>query len=269
MKCSIEWRKNFKYLDQVDQYNIDYKPKLRELISFLDSYKESNKRINIRLQKGYSHEDIDILISLYKEKNYNIVIIFPEYDAHFVAVTREKGVPFYLLTPAANWDVFLGFISLGVSDIFVSEALAFDLEQVSKVAKEHNIQLRCYANVCQSAWPNDCLKSFFIRPENIDDYSKYIDVVEFWKSVDRQDIYYKIYFIDKKWDGNLGEIIKGFDRPLNNYYIVDDKEFAERRMVCQKKCLREDKRCQHCIIAQHLAKTLEQSKDYQVFRKRK
>ena len=270
MKCCIEWRKNFKYLSQVDEYNINYKNKLRQLISFLDEQKKLGNRINIRLPKQYTQEDIDILKSLYHDKGYtNIVVINPTYDAYFVDKIKEAKVPFYLETPATNWDVLLGFLSLGVTDVFVSEQLAFDLENVTKITKEKNVRIRCYVNVCQSAWLNDCVKSFYIRPENVEDYSKYVDVIEFWKTEDKQDIYYKIYFIDKRWDGNLREIIKGFNKDLNNYYIVDEKEFAERRMVCQKKCLRNDKRCQHCVIAQRLAKTLEENKDYQVFRKRK
>ena len=47
---------------------------------------------------------------------------------------------------------FLGYISLGVSDIYIGEDLGFELDKVSKIAKEHNIQIRTFPNIVQTQW---------------------------------------------------------------------------------------------------------------------
>ena len=62
------------------------------------------------------------------------------------------------------------------------------------------------------------------------------------------------------------EIIKGLKLDINSYYILGD-EWAKRRIGCQKKCLK-GKRCELCKRLVEFAKTLEYSKDYEVFKRR-
>lgn len=71
---------------------------------------------------------------------------------------------------------------------------------------------------------------------------------------------YEIYFKDKEWNGKLREIIKRLSSDINNYYILGP-EFANRRMRCEKKCLKGN-RCRLCNVLNDLANGLEESENY-------
>ena len=270
MKSCIQWRKSFKYLPQIDEFNIQFKRKDTKLLKFLDKYAKS-QRVNIYVnQPDITEDDINLLIEIYKTKKYNIAVVcqFGLNDSHQFSKLRFSNVPFYFCNPVETWDVLLGFIAIGVSDVFVTNDLGFDLEEVSKVTKPLDIQIRCYANICQSSWNEGFgFKSFYIRPEDVDKYSEFVDVLEFYKSEERQSVLYDIYFHDKKWSGELREIIQGLKLDVNNHYIIDD-QFADRRIRCKKKCIKGG-RCRLCDRLLEFAISLENSPEYQVFNKRK
>ena len=265
MKSCIEWRKGFKYLPQIDEFNIDFRNKEIKLLEFLDTYAKS-QRVNIRLSENYTQDDIDLLIAIYEKGIYNIVLLLPDY--YYAKTLKDKNIPFYFTTPALSWDQLEGFLSLGVSDVFISGELGFDLERVRFITNQNHIQTRCYVNIAQSsAWNNGSgFKDFFIRPEDIDIYNDYIDVIEFYESVDKQNVLYEIYFKDKEWNGKLREIIQGLKSDINNYYILGS-EFGRRRTTCGKKCIKGE-RCQLCDKLNELADTLEDSKEYEVYKRR-
>lgn len=100
------------------------------------------------------------------------------------------------------------------------------------------------------------LKKFFIRPEDTDIYSQYIDIFEFYNVDEKLDTYYKIYAIDKKWFGQLNEIIIDFNSDIDNKYIVP--RFLEMRYKCGKKCFKGG-HCRRCEVIEELSSSLEQS----------
>ncbi len=65
----------------------------------------------------------------------------------------------------------------------------------------------------------------------MDWYSNFVDVIEFYDSIEQQNVLYSIYFKDKEWNGDLREIIKGLELKVNNYYILGS-EFGKRRTHC-------------------------------------
>ena len=138
MRSCIEWRKGFKYLPQIDEFNIGFRNKELQLSKFLDLYAKS-QRVNIRLPLGYTEENIELLEAAY-EKGYNIAIILP--DQFYANQLQEHGVPFYFKDPAFTWDQLRGMGSLGVSDVFVSGELGFDLERVKWYADLNNIKIK-------------------------------------------------------------------------------------------------------------------------------
>ena len=101
------------------------------------------------------------------------------------------------------------------------------------------------------------MKKFFIRPEDLKEYEKYIDIIEFY-NVDKQiDIYYDIYENKKQWFGKLNEIILDFNSEIDNKYIIP--RFAEMRIRCSKKCFK-GKHCRRCNVIENLSNSLEKSK---------
>lgn len=256
MKYCIDYNKKSKILDKVDEINIVYNLKDTTLLEFLLTNKE--KRVNICI------EDLDIekqLTAIEKIKdiknsneNLQLFIRLQNINDDLIKKIKEYNLPFYINLRVNNWDTFRGLIDLGVSDIYITEDLCFNLLSVSSIAHSNRVQLRTFPNVAQSQWNSmDSLKKFFIRPEDIDTYSMYIDVVEFFGDIDKTEVLYKIYAIDKKWMGRLDEIIIGFDGDLDSRFILP--KFASYRTNCRKKCLKGGT-CHICEAIEELSKTL-------------
>lgn len=224
--------------------------------------------MNIRVDKYVSKTDVELLEEIHKIGKYKIAILFETAYPEQIPMEmfKEITIPFFFGTAVDNWDKLNELIELGVSDIYITGDLAFDLLNVAKYVPG-NIHLRCFVNLCQFEWDNsEGLKSFFIRPEDIDFYGGIIDVFEFFNSVEEQNTLYEIYFHDKEWNGSLREIIKGLKREINSYYILGD-EFGKTRASCQRRCLKGGS-CKMCDRLVELADSLEKSKDYEVFKRR-
>lgn len=86
-------------------------------------------------------------------------------------------------------------------------------------------------------------------------YEDYIDIIEFWGSIDKQAVLYDIYN-DERWLGYLNDVILGFSEEE----LIDDKTivpyFGEARAGCEKRCV--FGRCDICSIIKELAFTLEE-----------
>lgn len=267
MKSCIEWRKDFKYLPQIDEFIIDYKEnKNKELVNFLNQYAKT-QRVIIRVEKTIEQKDINFLELLATQNNYNIAILFP--STHLYGIEKDLQnlkIPYFFTLVALDWEDLRELLDLGVSDIYIGGMLGFDLERVNKIIPE-GVQIRSYVNICQYEWDNsEGFKGFFIRPEDLNYYGNFIDVFEFFKSVDTQNTLYEVYFHTQEWNGNLKEIIKGLKLDINNYYILGP-EFARRRAQCRRKCIKGE-RCELCDGLVDLAKSLELSKEFDVFKRR-
>lgn len=189
----------------------------------------------------------------------NLVICLSKYTPNLEKLFAEKGIPHYYQDFVNTWDKFEGFLSLDVTDIFVVEELAFSALFLSKKAKEKNKALRVFCNVCQSSWRDTpSLKTFFIRPEDINLYASFFDTFEFfynYEDANEINTFYEIYAKDKKWFGRLDEIIIGYKGEEDSRFFLPD--FAEFRIKCQKKCLYSSF-CNLCNRIKELSETLKE-----------
>lgn len=168
-------------------------------------------------------------------------------------------MPHYYNEFVTDWDKFQGFLHLNVTDIFIAENLAFDLKNLSINAKKYNKSLRSFCNICESSWDDTpSLKTFFIRPNDITLYKKYIDTFEFYEdenSIAKINTLYKIYTKDNKWFGKLNEIIVGYEGEEDNRFIISN--FGEKRLNCKKRCMCGiEPNCHICDRIVELSKTL-------------
>ena len=265
MKSCINWRKSFKYMDQVDQFNIDFKDKKEKLLYFLDTFATGKQRVNIYITKEITENEIDIVFSIWDMNKYNIALcIEPFPEEEITTKIENNNIPFYYNVYINSWERLNFYVEKGVESVYVYGDLAFDLERVSKFCKQRHIRIRCFPNRCQYMWDNsDGIKTFFIRPEDISIYHPYIDVLEFYDSENQQNPLYEIYFHDQKWDGDLREIIKGLKYKVNSYYILGS-EFARNRISCNRKCIK-GSNCNLCQSIVEFANTIENNKQYEVY----
>ena len=250
MKYCINYSNKSHIIDKVDEILIRYdKNKILELFTqFIPAH--LNQRVIVQL---IEEDNIDTIvnnlkkiISIYNEnKDIKFDIQLPFYNQKFIEELKDTNLKYFFKAAANSWDKFTGLISQNVSDIYITDELAFELDKVAEIAHKNNIKVRIYPNVAQSRWDklSDILK-FFIRPEDIEIYEPYIDVCEFYGDKAQQiDTYYKIYQEDKKWFGDLQEIIIGLDSKIDSRYIIP--RFAEKRIKCGKDCLKGGK-CEMC-----------------------
>lgn len=265
MKYCISYNKNFKYIDKIDELNIDVKrTDLMELVVL-----HPQQRINICIR---DEEDFIEHQQKYIKLFNTIVTDFPENDFALklrdykdnkvkeilnIIKENENKFKFFFETFIKDWDTLMGYIELHPSDIYIVENLGFEIERIAKLLHSKGIKVRAFPNVAQSSWKDTpALRKFFIRPEDINLYEKYIDVIEFFNE-ENVSTYYKIYAIDKKWFGKLNEIILDFnDNEIDNRCILSN--FAERRINCGKRCYK-GFRCDCCKNVEDLAKILKEN----------
>lgn len=246
------------------EFNIKYKPRLDELKVFIQRFKDH--RINIMID-DLQEKDCNIL-NIIKDTfpDNNIIICWPLYSQEIESKLNEKlPFPHYYGNVVTSFDTFKGFLDLNITDILIGEELGFYLDILSYQAKEKGKRLRCFCNVKQTSWPNtQSIKTFFIRPEDIDLYSKYIDTFEFFSDPKEQvriNTYYEIYAKDKKWLGKLQDLIIGYTGQESSHLI--DPAFGLKRISCRKKCnyKKSDDAavCHFCDNVVELSKVLEEN----------
>ena len=155
---------------------------------------------------------------------------------------------------ADSLDKLKELCEMGVTDVYVSGSLGFDLKSARIIADKYNVKIRVIPNMAQVATfglfegKRKDISSFWIRPEDIHMYEDLVDVIEFIGNDKKQSTFYEIYFQSKTWKGNLAVIIAGLE-DVNN--IAIPKEFTERRLDCGKKCLID--KCHSCFKYKNLA----------------
>lgn len=260
MKYCIPYKKDNPYLNLADEYIINYKDN-KQIIDFIKE--NCNKRIIISIYKQEelffkSITGFKLFKKIYQEQqNFVILLDINNCSSKVLQELQESKIPFFTNTAIDSFDELYNLIELGVSDIYITNELGFDLERVAALLHKNNINIRAFPNVCQTKRKQKDIFSFFIRPEDIDIYGQYINIIEFDYTLDEQiKTYLKIYNIDKKWCGDLSEIISNLDLSIDNQTII--KQFAETRVKCKKDCIK-GKPCQICNKIISLAETLQKA----------
>jgi hypothetical protein len=261
MYFAILYYKDCRVLPYADEIIIQYKEKTVNLIDFVQKYNESQRIVIDITQLKDIEENLDIFKAAWKVHPQFAVLLSREQNYVDIA---EMGIPFFFIEGASCMDDLLGIVHLGVSDVYIVNELGFDLERVSSYCHSLNIKVRVYPNVAQSSTKFNInnLTKFFIRPDAMKLYSKFIDVIEFFGPLDKQPVLFDIY-TDERWLGNLSEIIIGLKEPIDNQTLVP--YFDAVRTNCRKICAIE--KCNTCNAARDFGKALE-TKDVGIRRRK-
>ena len=246
MKYCLPYIKNFKYMEELDEVIIPYEA--GEDVAFLNTLlgkdKVINKRVIIQVDSASAfigEKSINFFAGMKKDHpEIDFCLKFAKYRKDMVEIydeLKKLEIPFFFDTYARDWDMFTFLCDLGVSDIYVVETLAFELDKIGAQATAKGISIRVFANVCQSSAPEkDVVKSFFIRPEDVSIYEPYVDVIEFYGNDNIQEVSYKVYAKDGKWFGPLKEILIGFEHDMDSRFVMP--VYARTRIKCGKRCLK-------------------------------
>lgn len=259
MSFCLRFKRDSRHLKTADEIIIKYKHEHIAIAKFLQEHK--NQRIIIDCTEEKNVEEILQIKKANPDLNNYAVLLLLQ-DQEDTIKLREANIPFFFDYHCNSWDTLHGLIKSGVSDIYITDYLGFELDKVSAICKKNNVKVRVFCNVCQSIWRNtDTFHTFFIRPEDVDLYAHYVDVFEFFgelKSV-TADMLYTIYSKDKKWFGPLNEIIVGFHSKLDSRYVLPN--FATKRLRCGLSCLKGGN-CGMCNHIESMAETLKEKGMY-------
>lgn len=262
MKLAAPFVKDTRWIDIPDEYNIDYSKtsSLQRLLDFFETFPDT--RINIR----FTTEEIpiDILKSVNKIYFENLYVrVTPPYIS-YIQQLQENNIKFFFDNSLSchNLTLLNYMIELGVSDIYPSDDLCYQLPQVSQLCKEHNIGIRLVLNRIPSTVASigkEYIAPFF-SPRDMKELEKYITTAEFdcsfrteyydWHSFN---VYYKNYFIKQDWNGMLNELNP--DVQIEYPVRCMGVNFTERRNRCGRRCLL-DSSCDHCKRLIELAQDL-------------
>ena len=256
MKYCLKWNNRCSSLKDADEISIKYIED-KGLVDFMGKYAE--KRIIIRLQSThFSDSEIAKLVAIRNQfPQYRFTVGIPAIDTNLTSRLQERKVPFYILTPVKDWET-LNFLvcTLGVTDINISGPLGFELPKVKRFLERFgkDVVVRATPNSIATMFTITCpsLQCFFIRPNDIDLYEPYIDVLEF-DGIEHQDTFYKIYAKEKAFIGKLNQVIYDFDLPIDNMGLIP--AFGERRIDCGRECL-SGGRCKRCMTLANISETM-------------
>lgn len=173
----------------------------------------------------------------------------PKYVVNFA----EK---FYFDFPCFSWNTLDIIKEYKPEYILLAGELAFSLAAARNVI---NCKVRVIPNKIlypvkfRSPSPHQ-FTDFWIRPEDVPEYEKFVDVFEFQNSdLEKEKTFFKIYKTQNNWPGNLNFLIENLDINADNRGIVND--FGKVRVNCGQKC-KKGSGCTFCEVALNLEKNL-------------
>lgn len=233
MQYAINFYQGCRVLDKADEIIIKYPKKNPELLHFIKKLKPEQRLIVNILDLDDIEDNLEIFKAAQKEHK-NFALLTSKSDIDIINYSSEN-IKFFFIEGVDCLDEMVSQIRLGVSDIYVINELGFSITKIASLCHDLNIKIRVYPNVAQSrtelAIPS--ISKFFIRPDDVDLYEDYIDVFEFFGPLDKQPVLYDIYN-DKKWLGNLDQVIIGLTKKTPNTAILPC--FGTSRLTCQKRC---------------------------------
>lgn len=245
MRYCLDYRQNGKYNDIIDELTI-YVSDNHKYTDFLDKHKNQTIIITVSTEEDYKKFQIEkVLTELIKSYTNFKVKLPPECAVEeYITPLQKNHIPFFFDALVKTWTELHYYLKMQVSDMYIVEALGFELDKVHKILSDNKVSIRTFPNVAQKDVKNYDIYSFFIRPEDIDFYNQYIDVCEFFTNgIKNSETYYKIYAQDKKWFGDISEIIIGLTDHVDSRAIIG--QFAKSRVKCGQKCLKGEP-CNHC-----------------------
>lgn len=262
-KFCVEYREYSKSLDSAKEIRITVRPDSNiEAIDAVLANLQDDQRLNIYLesyiQSYIANKSLEEMFKIVKNTNKEYTFCLSQGSLTKADMIDKlfTNIPHYYNITICNWDDLLAFTTTipNLSDILIAESLCFELPAVAAICSNLNIKIRVYPDVAQAANMRvpDTLK-FFIRPEDISIYSKYIDVFEIFNK-ENQETIYDIYYNQGTWQSSITEIILGLEDEVPCSKML---KFGNKRMNCGRKCMRLASSCNICNQVYQIAKGLD------------
>lgn len=254
MKYCLKYTNICTKLNHADEISIKYIED-KGLVDFIKKF--SLQRIILNINPwSFTESELRKLIAIRKQyPEYNFAVAMSEYEPSCAEKLREADIPFFDASRCMDWEQFHMLLKAGVNDINISGPLAFEMSKVKQVLEvlDRKVIIRATPNLVVNSNSNtDPLIGFYIRPEDVELYEGFIDVLEF-EGLEHQDTFFSIYAEHKSFIGNLNQCIYNFQEQVDNKGLIT--LFGERRRDCGRQCL-SGGRCNRCYTLADLAKPM-------------
>lgn len=247
-KMSNDYGENLN--SKAGSFDIVYNPEtstVEDFAAFVEKFPD--KRIVVSFPDGFKVNIAKTLDAIGKD------VAFRVKSEDIMSVQEATGnglkVFFDADAPAYNWSTLESMLALGVSDVYISDDLCYQMDDVREKCRDSNVGIRIVLNRIPARYPgysaDPCAPVY--RPEDAELVDKYYDWLEFdcGKPVryNELDVYTHVWFDKGKWNGDLGEINKDLSMPFPNKSLVP--EFSFYKSNCNLRCKRSVmSKCRKC-----------------------
>lgn len=247
MNYCLSHNLSHKYLEQAAEIKLQFKD--RQKIKKL-SEKYPNAAYLLTVPENLTPEHWEELQTLNLLAQNQLTIIIP--NKYFINDCKKYNIKFMFGYAISNWFELNTIIKIGAYQVRLAPPLTHDLEKVHGRTMG-KIKLRATPNLAYDGFfpRNDGVTGSWIRPEDIETYSKYYDIFEFedCDSVEKEQTLFEIY-TRGEWAGDLKMLITNLDYPGVNRMIPP--ELSQRRINCGQRC-ESNRTCHLCYRLLDLA----------------
>jgi hypothetical protein len=161
----------------------------------------------------------------------------------YVQELRGTDIKWYWGYPVTSYYELHALVEMGACEVKLGAPLFFDLERVKK---QCDLPLRIVPNVAYSDGLDriDGVCGTWVRPEDMDAYSEFVDFAEFEDcDLRKERALYRVYAEDKAWPTDLGLLVTNLNHTGTNRMISSDA--SQSRMTCGQRC-QEGNGCRLC-----------------------
>lgn len=246
MKFSLNSGCEPQYLEKADEIKVAWKD--RKIIPELVE-KYPDKVLNLCFYPSQIEEPID-----WKEiEDYNNLtrnkLLCTVNNINNCIECKRRNIKFCYGYAVDNFYELQALKKLGVSYVRLGIALFFQMDRVNKIG----VPIRVIPNIAYlDAMPReDGVCGQWIRPEDLDLYEEYVDIIEFEDvNVKKEQGLYRTYSIECGWPGDLNDLITNLNFKAANYMLP--KSLSYVRLNCGQKC-QINGSCEACYRAFRLA----------------
>lgn len=230
MKYCVSNRQPKQLLEKADEIKVQYSD-IARIKNYIEDY--PNKSFVYEIPKNILNSNIEwSKIKEYAEKaDFKLAIK----NLNLATECHNRNISFYWDYPVFTYYELRSLIKLNPCYIILNAPLFFDLENVNKITK---IPIRLSPNLAYDAYiPKDNgIYGTWIRPEDVDNYSKYVNILEFvGVTTEQEATLFHIYQENKTYPGNLNFLFTNFNYHVDNRSLPED--LGIRRMTCGQRCM--------------------------------
>lgn len=243
--------------EEADELIIEV-PNRMPLSEFLTRYAIKNMISNFPQKtfiiKNVYFEDLSSMEALIK--------FFPEVNLWFSAANinnllllKKHIDKVFTMEPVTDFYTLKKLCEKGIRRFVIAGELAFTFDDnFYRLKKYYNFEVM--VNPADNSLDSS-IRGFFIRPEDIDIYENFINILFFTPvSVSYEKTALKTYKDNKRWYGNLKELVLGLEVDFDNRLLGDSKDFTLARKTCNHRCVH----CHICDTALYLKDLLKNDK---------